>query len=831
MKLKIKKFKLVNNIGSILQVTKNIIQQNENYHDYLINKNNNLYLKQLPLLMRSRRLDSILSPRNDHKKLNNSKDNNSTMEEEEEKQIIQKKSSMRSLFSLYQIRNISIKSKKLPPLCPLYNEQGELVRSMIDSTKIRHKIIFEDEKSICNNISFSSSRNNNDILRKNYNKFGFSSLLSKIDKDIKNRSNIDLNLYMDYENYEFENFFSTDEEYSNLKYDESEIFGKNNRKHHENIIKQKIIELQFSENKNYTEKKEKIFEYAHKKKEIKLTLDSLIIKITEIIDEEKFILNDIPNFIYELPLALLPLFYYKGPEKFLMILSKIITYNNINDKFELIKNDDEMISYILKNCEDFESTKNSNFDEINEINGEDPTFDNIKQEKKNAKVSIRIKSPRKKRRYAEMFGRKSNGNFCISSNIISNNNFGKFHADVYSKKNNNSNFLLYNSFEYYWITPNKKFQIFINMPLITINIPRNNIIAKKYIEFDLLFYLYEKQFLCWDFYVLKYLYSFKSFRILLKQLNSIPEIYSRNFFITQPKQRCYGFNENILIAIISSKQKNIINNNHQNNSDEKNNINNCNNLNDSNQENQIISNEKIDYMNSTMILKSLKAIVSFVNENKGHTNEYVFHFNFEQTRKFQTMEKYIDTIRLLIKFLNINYENETISFDFDSFNTFNVTNWILELKKYNNKYIKKIPSLSDLNNDNNQKQKNKNKYSAEYENTIRGITIKIEIKNPIVLYKTISDIGGVNTKCINIDKKIEEMLGNDNKNVLALAKIIMEKYENKKNEEDSILNARKTMNKKFKKQTTMVNIKDNGFFFDKLMYKKKPSLFEFVKKE
>ena len=327
---------------------------------------------------------------------------------------------------------------------------------MIASNKIRNKIVYEDEKSIYSSISFSSSRNKHKILSKNYSQIVKN--LKKTEKSFENRTNVDINLDIDNEKYEFENFFANDEEYKKLTYDESEIFGKINKKHHENIIRQKIIELQFSENKNLTEKKEKIFEYTNKKKEVKLTLDSLVIKITEIIDEEKFLLNDKPIFIYELPLALLPLFYYRGAEKFLMILSKIIKYNNIEQKFELIKNDDKIISFILKNCEDFELNRDRNLDEMNEIDEEDPLFDNIKQKKKNTKGSLHIKSMKKDKIYAELLGRRSNVNFSISSNLID-NDFENFHTDIYSKSKNSKNYLLYNSFEYYWITPNKKFQV------------------------------------------------------------------------------------------------------------------------------------------------------------------------------------------------------------------------------------------------------------------------------------------------------------------------------------------------------------------------------------
>ena len=101
------------------------------------------------------------------------------------------------------------------------------------------------------------------------------------------------------------------------------------------------------------------------------------------------------------------------------------------------------------------------------------------------------------------------------------NNYFKSY-DIYPKlmKNENKNISI---FEYFWITPKKSFILTIETPLITVSIPSNNNVVKKYIDFDLLFYLYSKSFVMWDFYVLNNLLTYKNFRILLDNLYSIPE--------------------------------------------------------------------------------------------------------------------------------------------------------------------------------------------------------------------------------------------------------------------------------------------------------------------
>ena len=60
-----------------------------------------------------------------------------------------------------------------------------------------------------------------------------------------------------------------------------------------------------------------------------------------------------PVFEYNLPFAYLPLFYYKGEEKFKIFLSKIIQWDNTNNKFVLNENPEKIFQDILKNCADF----------------------------------------------------------------------------------------------------------------------------------------------------------------------------------------------------------------------------------------------------------------------------------------------------------------------------------------------------------------------------------------------------------------------------------------------------------------------------------------------
>ena len=115
-------------VGSILQVTKNIIQQNENFYDYYINKDNSLYHKQLPLLVRRTKLQALVLYNKESKK---QQDNNYPLTLNQSQELLD------------DIRNAQIRSKKLPPLCPFYNEKGELVPSVVKTSRVYNRYNFD----------------------------------------------------------------------------------------------------------------------------------------------------------------------------------------------------------------------------------------------------------------------------------------------------------------------------------------------------------------------------------------------------------------------------------------------------------------------------------------------------------------------------------------------------------------------------------------------------------------------------------------------------------------------------------------------------------------
>jgi hypothetical protein len=185
-----------------------------------------------------------------------------------------------------------------------------------------------------------------------------------------------------------------------------------------------------------------------------------------------------------------------------------------------------------------------------------------------------------------------------------------------------------------------------------------------------------------------------------------------------------------------------------------------------------------NYFNLIIEQKCFIAIVTFTDLEKSVSNQYTIHFNYAHFSKFKLMEKYMKNTSFLLKFIDINYTNATIKFDYESLNTFDEKKWIKEVEKYNCKFVFKPRSEDkDLNKE---EQKvgapiSNTIHKAEYAGAIKGTTITIETKAPIILLRTINKLGKITTNTINIFEEEEQKLNlNKNINFLNLAKNIVD---------------------------------------------------------
>ena len=167
-------------------------------------------------------------------------------------------------------------------------------------------------------------------------------------------------------------------------------------------------------------------------------------------------------------------------------------------------------------------------------------------------------------------------------------------------------------------------------------------------------------------------------------------------------------------------------------------------------------NEKEELINSTFVQKCFLAIIRFVDTKTFKANEYKVYFNFNQFQKCQKMEKYIDKISFLIKFIDIDYTKKSVSVDYKSIDIFNENEWIKDYKKYNTHYLRTIDNKQNYSNNNNNNNTNNefSRTSVEYSGMTRNSVIQIEVLTPISLNRTLNESGFIKTQI--------KMLNNEN---------------------------------------------------------------------
>ena len=424
----------------------------------------------------------------------------------------------------------------------------------------------------------------------------------------KSKSNYKINFFNDYEN----NFFF-DSDYSFLEYNATEIF--NNKSKYKKIILDKINDLKKGIFDKKTIKLEKRFYFGRNKKEINLRLNTLIISLEDMtlppeMKNDKLNLN--------LPISLLPLFYYNGLGTFQKLISVIIKVEN---NFEKIYFNEKALEIALNNISDFKINEDKN---LNNYNTE------------NIKYDI-IKSPILQR---------------------------------------NTNFLNFNYFTFYWSTNSKNYLAKITLPCINLDIIDNKTTLKIFIDYELLFYLFEKNFEHWEFYIIKYLSTFSKYRNIFQQLDANDEYNNKTIFLKETKSKINNFSEDILFNLYTDK----------------------------NNDNQIVT------------FKSFYIIVNLVDEKNALEKNYLILFNFFQFVKLFEIAKYSNKIDFIIKFLEIDSENHKLSFNFKKYDEFDAKSWMKNIKKFSDNSIN-----------------NKKEFEEELNSEFKVYTkkVKIEFKKPL----------------------------------------------------------------------------------------------------
>ena len=835
--IKMKVSKIEKNVQPILNITKNIIKRSDEFNNYYIHEDNNLYQNQLPLLVSRSRIKEIVL----HKKLNKiqvGSNKNKLDQEPEEKKLDYSK------LPLSNIRNIQIRSKKLPPLCPFYNEKGELLREVVKSSKAKTGTNFYTEGNI--KISFNSSSSNRFLASSSPLK-----TLTQYD-DSHKKSNITGNYEIDFNEFEKEILYES--KFKGLKYNNADIFG--HKEFYDELINGLVEEIKTitseSEDKikDQEAQKEKDFEWGKNKRRITLTLNSLTIKVKEVVqddpnknsNEENKTETDKVYFEYKLPFNLMPLFYYKGFEKFKYFIISLIRWDERNKKFEINENMGKIINNLLTNCKDLKLEKENEEDlEFEDLNVAQVDFKktlavpdklNFKsdKEKKNSKIFSSTNKP-----FNPLGMSFTPNSLFAGTNVdaISKKKMTTKKFNLYPKEQKESDFINYNIFEFYWNISNKIFAVSVQTPLITFSIPSYNILVHQFINYELLLYLFKSNFDSWDFYVIKYLSSFKKFRILLSQITSIYPKKNKNFYLECKKIKKFDSTDCNIINVVTSnfeiserpvdkkESRNDMKNNtilekiEESNEDFKNeNKDEKKTIEDKNNEKTEVKNEEkkeepsaekkeekkdepnpeedkdgkkgedtskdapniIQNMtNSILEQECFIAVVKFTDPEKNRTNQYNIHFNYSHFKKFESMEKYMKKTSFLLKFIDVNYDSSTIDFDYESLNAFDEKKWTKELEKYNSNLEIKTENIVNKEELKMGIALISTKNLVEYAGSKKGTTISIDIKLPIIYLKSIDRIGNLQTQRFAIfEEDFQKLLLNKNNDVVNLSKNIYE---------------------------------------------------------
>ncbi len=545
-------------IDSILKNTKNIVKKSDSYFDYYNNNNNSFFSKQLPIIYHSRNYSQYQN------KSESSRSNNDLIN---------------NPIPLNNIRYENLSKKKLPKLYSIFNTEN-IIPSLITSSKIEKKLIKKHirAKSLGLNPLILSQSNSNDIIGT-------------------------------YEEYEKDFFW--DVNYSDLKYDENEIFG--HKKKYDTIVKDKIKQLKKEKNENQTYFLEKEFYYG-KSEKMNLSLTSMTIEFEDYATNET---NE--NLKINFPFALLPLFYFKGIESFQKLLTTILKFEN---DYKKISFDEEALYVYLNNLKDFET--------------EEKEDKNLEEEKKSTLNDINKKKMKK-----NLFRDK---NFSTISESARKERPNSLRPNILKR---NKFFLRFNYFIFFWTTNTKVYVTKITLPCISLKIVENNILIQQFIDFELLFFLYKRNFINWDFYIIKYLSGFTKFRDLFQKLGSLKPIKYMKFFLKEPKTKINTFSEEVLYNIYT------------------------------------------DQFNTNIILKfkSFYIIINYLDTNFDCEKVYHIFFTFYQYVKLYQISKYSKKIPFLIKFIEINNETHTLTFNYEKYDEFDINMWLNNIKTFSNKSL------------------------------------------------------------------------------------------------------------------------------------------------
>ena len=523
------------------------------------------------------------------------------------------------------------------------------------------------------------------------------------------------------------------EKYSELKYDDNKIFNQD----YSNFVKEKIDYIKDNTIENTQVRLESNFDDLNGK-EIKLKLESIKIhfkpikdgnKLSNInVEEEDNKSKDNPSkdIILFIPLYYAFLFCYKNLDFFKHILISTITFYN---NFEKIDFDGKLISSSLTAID---------LKDHQETGIKRRVSCNLKNQTISAKIDRQLQ-PKKalpfrklvtnnytsftktlknshinERKKAEAININTFSN--LKNNILENNQIQKKKEDIiHSNRNKNSNSLYnihflsekntkideeknknnnynYNEYIFLWETCSKTFLVNVQMPMIYFKYKSIKKDIMAFCDKNLFLYIYKNNFINWDFYVLNFLFSIKTFRKIILNNYSL----SKNFLLNDISSK----------TIYNESKPKIIKNNIKSRNNKKSNIKENNtcieakqkkynffdeyiiinknhnkvyNILNENKESYLFFYTDNSYNNS--IIKFYSYIISIDYDKLNPKIKWKYFLDFKKMKKLNEISKYESLDLFLPKIVKTDFQNGLLSMDFSLFDEFNIET--LEYEKKN----------------------------------------------------------------------------------------------------------------------------------------------------
>lgn len=260
---------------------------------------------------------------------------------------------------------------------------------------------------------------------------------------------------------------------------------------------------------------------------------------------------------YSLPFSALALFYKGGIQSFIIMLTKLIKFDSETyDKVEI--KEDYLFSFLRGDMKD------ENLSKIKPVKEEEKNIetDSIKNNETEIKENIKTKNTIKKRLTSVGTSnisplKKKLKDFMIellNENKVIDIEGSPIKNDPQTIKHKTENTNIY---KLRWVTPNATYLVKITMPYVTLQELSTKIKISNYIHYNLLFYLYQRNFENWDYYLLNYLFSFSKCRRLLGKISSkikFKDIQSNtHIYISEPLVDDYNLESKEIPFILTKK--------------------------------------------------------------------------------------------------------------------------------------------------------------------------------------------------------------------------------------------------------------------------------------